>query len=90
MIFKLLFLTHIFVMGVGSTVLVVFGIKAACNMLSDAILSLSRVKAALLAVNTFSRFAELYYKALTYIPDPDKVIRNELKTQWEDELCLKK
>ena len=89
MIFKLLFLTHIFVMGIGSTILIVFGIKAACNMLSDAILSLSRVKAALVAVNNFARFAELYYKALTYIPDPDKVIRNELKRQWEEELCQK-
>ena len=89
MIFKLMYLTSLLVMGVGSTVLVVFGIKAACNMMSDAILSLYKVKTALLAVNTFSRFAELYYKALTYIPDPDKVIRNELKRQWEEELCQK-
>lgn len=89
MIFKLLFLTHIFVMGVGSTVIVVFGLKAACNMMSDAILSLYKIKTAILAVNNFARFAELYYKALTYIPDPDKVIRNELKRQWEEELCQK-
>lgn len=89
MIFKLMYLTSLLVMGVGSTVLVVFGIKAACNMMSDAILSLYKVKTALLAVNTFSRFAELYYKALTYIPDPDNVIRNELKRQWEEELCQK-
>ena len=89
MIFKLMYLTSLLVMGVGSTVLVVFGIKAACNMMSDAILSLYKVKTALLAVNTFSWFAELYYKALTYIPDPDKAIRNELKRQWEEELCQK-
>lgn len=83
MIFKLMYLTSLLVMGVGSTVLVVFGIKAACNMLSDAILSLSRVKAALVAVNNFARFAELYYKALTYIPD--ETIRNDLRKKWENE-----
>ena len=89
MFLKLMYLTNFLVMGVGSTILIVFGIKAACNMLSDAILSLSRVKAALVAVNNFARFAELYYKALTYIPDPDKVIRNELKRQWEEEFFQK-
>lgn len=89
MIIKILSRMTIFALGCGCSLIITFCVWWSFCLLEEALYSSRRFKTNFAAIKKFERFAELYYKALTYIPDPDKVIRNELKRQWEEELCQK-
>ena len=89
MILKLLSYMPIFALGCGYTLIIVFCVWISFCFLEMFLIVFTRVNTYCLLIRKYNRFAELYYKALTYIPDPDKVIRSELKRQWEEELCQK-
>lgn len=89
MIIKFLSLLTIFTLACGCSLIIVFCFWGSCCFLESALYSIKRIKISIAAMNKFERFAQLYYTALNYIPDPFNIVRNKLKRQWEDELCQK-
>ena len=88
MIIKILSWMTIFALGCGCSLIITFCVWGSFCLLEEALYSSRRFKTNFAAIKKFERFAELYYKAVKLVPD--KEAQDRLKTQWEDELCLKK